>query len=244
MKLTTWIHLDRRSKTPIERQIVEAMVAAIKQELFLALDLLPTESLLSEQLQVPLTLVHKAYEQLQLQQHIFRKQGQWLIKPNTLHTNALPRPFGRRISTTSETLPLTVTTLEDKILVPSANLLLRFPMLKQSVLQHVVKHYATEGRLVAISTTDYVLPLGTLRQEERVLEARVQPTDAYIRQIDIITPNAKQKKEFDSSPTLLLKGTYSFHRGEHTLLEIGEVYTTLIYAYAMELSANQKDFIF
>jgi hypothetical protein len=237
------IHVDRRSKTSLGKQIAFAIIQAIKQHILQAKDLLPSPKILGDHLKVPSTEVEKAFQILLDQQYLNFDGNQYVIKPITFPSYALPRPFARIKVEENKILPLTTTLIEEKIIKPSEEQINQFPSIKNALLKFVVKHYTTEGRCVATRVTHYVLPNGQVL-EELELENRILSTDIYIRKVDIVQPNVQQKKVFTSEATMLLKGFYYFQRGEHEILEFAEVHTTLIYAYEFILSNKLNDFIF
>lgn len=242
----TWqalIHVDRRSKTPLGKQVAFAILQAIKQHILQANEVLPTPKILSDQLNVPIIEVEKAFQILFDQQYLSHAGENYVIKPITFPFYGLPRPFARIKIEENKILPLTTKLIEEKIIKPSETQIKLFPSIKNSLLKYVEKHYMTEGRCVATSVTHYVLS-EVKALDELALENRIQPTDSYIRIVDIVQPSVQLKKVFTSEATMLLKGFYYFERGKGEILEFAEVHTVLIYAYDFILSNKHNEFIF
>ena len=246
--MITWLDLiqvDRRSKTPLADQLASQVIQLIKDDVLGHDDLLPSTTSLAEALTLPEEALEKAYHVLMTRQYLVKQKNQWRIQATTFTEYALPRPFVRRKKIATEGLkPLDVKISESSVIKVPATLIAQYPQLDNQSCLAVNKHYFADGQLVATSQVFYVLFQNNQSRLESDLEARIKPSDDYVRTINMVVPSLNQKKLFGATATMLLQGNYVFQRGQSQILEIGEVFTTLIYTYQLHSGDQVESFIY
>jgi hypothetical protein len=246
--MITWldlIHVDRRSKTVLAEQIASRFIQLIKDDVLSHNDILPPPGLLAESLTMPQDIIEQAYAMLLSRQYLVRQKQQFHIQATTFNEYALPRPFVRRKKIPNEGLkPLEVRLIASSVIKVPASVILQYPQLDNQSCLAVNKHYFAEDQLVATSQVYYLLFQGEQSRLETDLEARIKPSDDYLRTINIILPSPSQKKLFGSNSPFLLQGDYVFKRGQSQILEIGTVLTTLIYTYQLHSRDQVESFMY
>lgn len=235
MIYSTWkelLPLNVKSEVALDVQLVTAITSSIKNELLNQGDRLPNPQDLARALEIDALMIEKAYAQLMSMHHLVKTNQQWIVQSQTFTHYRLPLPFSRR-----NYLKADDQILNEKIRTRTLTILPkiyqdRFPFLTHHQALFIEKEFYSETGLVATSSVYYLLqPHET--KDDVMLEKRIHKTDHYVRTIDVIKTHENLKKTFKDASPMLLKGFYYFQRDKHTILEIGEVYTTLIYTYEM-----------
>jgi DNA-binding transcriptional regulator YhcF (GntR family) len=241
--LVVWqdlFHIDRRSQLSPAHQFKKQFINLLKDDVFQVGEILPSPDQLGGILTIDVHEMDKVYEELKNDQFLAKINQNWVVLHTTLSAYQLPRPFARRQQ--ADAKPLLEKILKAEYGMMPLAIVNQFPHLDKVQVYEVQKAYFIDHLCVATSQTFYI-PFDQKKLiNEHEYEARILPSDRYVRDIQIVKPSLSLKKIFTQKPPMVLKGSYQFIRGQTQILEIGEVYTTLIYTYQLQSQRQKESF--
>lgn len=244
MNWHAYIHLDRRSKHPLDVQLEQGLIHLMHEELLLqpGQKLNPDE--ISKQCLLPLEDVITVFQRLKAHAYLYEEKRTWKVSHHFFHRYYFTRPFALKAS--PQATPFTEVIL-DQGWMSLPKTFSRFIPQPPSQVYRVREHFLHKGVGVGVSETYYLFPQPDVHHTPSLAtleKMRAHFTD-YDREVSILPPSKAMAKllQPDGNHPYVLQGMYALFQGQ-TCVVCGTVTTLTSYSYRNIKKALTLTFLF
>ena len=226
-----YIHLDRRSKHPLDMQLEQGLIHLMHEELLLQPGQIINPEEISKQSLIPLEDVITVFQRLKAHAYLYEEKRTWKVSHHLFHRYYFTRPFEQK--PTPHATPFTELIL-DQGWMSLPKTFSRFIPQPPSQVYRVREHFLHKGVGIGVSETFYLFPQPDVHQTPSLaaLEKMRAHFTNYEREVAMM-PRSKAMAKLlqpEGNNSYVLQGMYGLFQGQ-TCVVCGTVTTLTSYSY-------------